>query len=402
MSDFLLLFIIVSGVTAFIGWVTNWAAVKMIFHPEKFVGLGPVGWQAIIARRGDKFATGVADMVTNNLITAEELAGRFDPDELEAVFADTLDEELRAMCRDAAEVIQPGAWGNLPDHVKEMALAQAKAQSRELSHDIFGRLQKLAPELLDLHGLVFSQLSGKNVNRLSRLTWEIGHKEFRFIELSGGVFGFIIGLAQIGVWELMQTWWLMPIVGAIVGLGTNWLAIQMIFRPQEPRRYGGVITYQGLFPKRQAEISHDYGKVSAREILTAKVFIDILTTGEAGERVRKVVAEAVDEKLKTEWKKVEPMVPIPVPPEKLDQIATLITARLAQSAAKLQPEIETYVEEKLEVAHTVESRLGALPKADFERVLRGVFEEDEITLVLVGGFLGLAVGAFQGMLALTI
>lgn len=399
MSDFLWLFAIVTCVTAFIGWVTNWAAVKMIFHPEKFLGLGPLGWQAIIVRRGDKFATGVADMVTQNLITAEELAGRFDPDELQSVFSDTLDDELPKMCREAASVIQPGAWENLPEHVKEMALGQVKVQSRALGDTIFARLRALVPELLDLHALVFRQLSGKNVQRLSRLTWEIGHKEFRFIELSGGVFGFIIGLAQIAIWGLMQTWWLMPIVGAIVGLGTNWLAIQMIFRPQEPRRYLG-FRYQGLFPKRQADISRDYGKVSAREILTARVFLDVLTTGEAGERVRAVVAETVSAHLKTEWEKVAPMIPIAVSADKLDEIAGLIVARIGASAARIQPEIETYVETKLEVAHTVESRLAALPKADFERVLRGVFEEDEITLVLVGGFLGLAVGILQAVLAL--
>jgi uncharacterized membrane protein YheB (UPF0754 family) len=51
---------------------------------------------------------------------------------------------------------------------------------------------------------------------------------------------------------------------------------------------------------------------------------------------------------------------------------------------------------------TVESRMAALSKPDFERLLRGVFEEDEITLILVGGFLGGLVGFAQGMLVLTL
>src|SRR3546814_4760613 len=73
----------------------------------------------------------------------------------------------------------------------------------------------------------------------------------------------------------------MPIVGAIVGLGTNWLAIQMIFRPLEPRRYFGLVTYQGMFPKRQAEIAHAYGRIAGHEVLTPANLIDHVSTNPA-------------------------------------------------------------------------------------------------------------------------
>ena len=65
--------------------------------------------------------------------------------------------------------------------------------------------------------------------------------------------------------------------GVLVGLVTNWLAIQMIFRPMEPRRYLGVFHYQGMFPKRQKEISADYGRITANEILTPRnLILDLL------------------------------------------------------------------------------------------------------------------------------
>ena len=46
-------------------------------------------------------------------------------------------------------------------------------------------------------------------------------------------------------------------VGAAVGLITNYLAILMIFKPQQPTRYLGVVTYQGMFAKRQNDIARD-------------------------------------------------------------------------------------------------------------------------------------------------
>ena len=129
MSGILLLLLTIPVITALIGWVTNWAAVKMIFHPERFVGIGPIGWQAILTRRSHKFATGVADMAADNLISAREIAQRLDPAEMEKLFAETLDSETERVCKEAADVIQPGAWDELPEPARAMIVAQVRADN---------------------------------------------------------------------------------------------------------------------------------------------------------------------------------------------------------------------------------------------------------------------------------
>jgi len=400
MPDILLLLLTIPVITALIGWVTNWAAVKMIFHPEKFIGVGPVGWQAILTRRSHIFATGVADMATENLISPREIAERLDAAEMEKLFAETLDEQSEQVIKEAAELIHPGAWEQLPEPARQMIIAQVRAETKKLVHELFDELQGISEEILDLRKLIYDQLSGKNVGVLIRLTKRIGKKEFKFIEYYGGVFGFIIGLAQVGVWTVMGTWWLMPIVGVLVGLVTNWLAIQMIFRPQQPKKYFGLITYQGLFAKRQAEIAADYGDSAAADLLNPRNLIRLVTEGEAGERIAKLVTDAISLKLETEWKKLEAMVPIKVTPEQLEQVKQVIVRSITESAPEVQPKLEAYMERKLDIAKTVEDRLSSLPKDDFERILRGIFEEDEITLILVGGFLGGLVGLLQGALVL--
>jgi uncharacterized membrane protein YheB (UPF0754 family) len=389
-------------ITAFVGWVTNWAAVKMIFHPERFVGVGPIGWQAFLVRRSHKFAIGAAEMATEHLISAREIAERLDPDEMEQLFADTLDVETNEICREAAEIVRPGAWATLPPHVVALVTGHVRAETRKLARELFDRLQGISDELLDLKKLIYSELSGQNVGKLVRLTKKIGREEFKFIEYSGGVFGFLIGTAQIGAWQLMQTWWLMPIVGAVVGVGTNWLAIQMIFRPQEPTRYLGLITYQGLFAKRQREIAADYGETAADELLTPRNLIRLVTEGEAGARIAELVTTTISERIDAEWRKVEKMVPVPVTAEMLGQVKAMIARRITDTAPAVQPEIEAYLQKKLEIRATVEGRLAGLPKPDFERILRGIFEEDELVLILVGGVLGFGVGVLQGMLVLAL
>lgn len=399
MPDWLVLFLTVPTVTAIIGWGTNLAAVKMIFHPATFFGVGAVGWQGIIFKQGHKFATGVADMVSQNLITPEELASRFNAKDLEEIIGKYMDPEVPATCKEIAdELVAAGTWDNLPGNVRDMITAQVKTQTRTICGEVFESVQAKAPDLLDVHGIVFQQLSGPNVERLARLTKRIGKSEFKFIEYYGGIFGFIIGLAQVAAWQIMQIWWLMPIVGVLVGLVTNWLAIQMIFRPQEPTKYFWFFTYQGLFAKRQKEIARDYGLTAEEEILTPKVLIDTLSQGERAAELTQSIVATVTDRVRGEVDKFRPMLPMEISDDMLLRAQAIVTARLIANAPKAMPELESYIAEKMDVRNTVEDKLGNMPKDDFERVLRGIFEEDELTLIIVGGVLGGAVGFLQGLL----
>ncbi len=402
MSQSLLLLITIPSITAFVGWVTNWAAVKMIFHPVRFMGIGRFGWQAIVIRHAPKFATGIAEMALRNLITVSELAERIQTKELVDRVAAHLDSVAGDLCKQIAEIVKPGAWGGLPDHVRGMAVAQFKTRSRALTSEIVDQLKTRAKEFVNLRKLIFASLSGENAMTLHRLTRRIGKKEFKFIEYYGGVFGFFVGLVQVAVWTVMQTWWLMPIVGIAVGLMTNWLAIKMIFRPHEPTRYLGILRYQGLFPKRQREIARDYGEVSATDVLSAQNLMNSILHGPAREKIVGLIESSVAERIDAEWKSLKAMVPFEVSAEVLAAVKQVLVKRIILEAPEVRESLEAYIDEAMEITKTVEDRLGGLDKPKFERVLRGIFEEDEPTLIAVGGVLGGCIGLVQGMLVLAL
>jgi uncharacterized membrane protein YheB (UPF0754 family) len=398
--NWLYLILTVPTISAFIGWVTNWQAVKMIFWPERFVGVGKLGWQGIIYHHADKFAANLGRIARDDLMSGPEMVQRIDPADLEKTLAPVVDTETPRLIADVAELVKPGAWATVPAPMQAMVVEQVKVKTRALSREVVTELQAETASMLDVQELVQGQLSGPNVRRLARLTKQIGNKEFKFIEWSGAVFGAIIGFGQLAVWSTMQTWWLMPIFGIVVGLVTNWLAIQMIFRPFEPRRYLGVWRYQGLFPKRQPEIARDYGITTGGEVITPKNIIDLMTRGERGTALAARIRATLSAKLDVEWQQLQPMVPVPITPEQREQIKALIIDRLFELAPRTRPEIEAYLQTKLDIANTVEARLGALSKPEFERLLRGVFQEDELTLIVVGGVLGGMVGALQAAVVL--
>jgi uncharacterized membrane protein YheB (UPF0754 family) len=65
--------VLVPVISAFIGWFTNWIAIKMLFHPKKpirFLGLTIHG---IFPKRQKQFAEKLGKLVSEELISFREI-----------------------------------------------------------------------------------------------------------------------------------------------------------------------------------------------------------------------------------------------------------------------------------------------------------------------------------------
>ena len=66
-------------------------------------------------------------------------------------------------------------------------------------------------------------------------------------------------------------WLLPPIIGAIIGYGTNRIAIRMLFRPRNAKYLLGIRVplTPGIIPKSRDELAHSVGRAVAHELLSA-------------------------------------------------------------------------------------------------------------------------------------
>jgi uncharacterized membrane protein YheB (UPF0754 family) len=388
----ILLYLPIAG--AIIGLATKWAAIKLIFHPARYIGIGPIGWQGIVQRRSPKFAAGVADTVTATALTVDDLVARVDGNELAGQMRPSLEahaSELAAACI--------GATGR-SEAVDLIAIAELEhAIPGHLTAAMSGLVDELAPRVasqLDVRSMVIELLSGENADRLARLTRRVAARELRWVIWYGGILGFGIGAVGVIGYLLIERWWLLPVVGAIDGLVNNWLAIQMIFRPFERTRYLWVFPYQGLFPARQPEIAREYGVMMAAEVLTPANLLERLLA-DAPSLLPDVLG-AVDPHLAPLAQEVASTVGVEsVSPQQL-LISLLPTLGTALESAR--EDLEALLSKRLDIAATIERNLASMPKAEFEHVLRGIFEEDEITLIVLGGVLGGAIGCAQAAVLL--
>ena len=74
--------------------------------------------------------------------------------------------------------------------------------------------------------------------------------------------------------DFFKTWIVPPLVGAIIGYFTNWLAIKMLFRPLKPVYLGKIRLpfTPGILPRERIRLTESVGDTVSRELLTADVF----------------------------------------------------------------------------------------------------------------------------------
>lgn len=234
-----------------------------------------------------------------------------------------------------------------------------------------------------------------------------GYDELCFIRDSGATMGFVFGVIQLFIWIMSRpedkflhpsTYALaiFPGFGIIVGCLTNWLALQMIFRPINPIRLcGGAIVLQGLFLRRQAEVSAVYGAMVATDTLSAENMLEEMTNGRHSENLARLVDDHVKRAFDSQSAHLKPLVKLARSDELFQEIREDFCRELAASVPQHMRATQQYVDEALDMENTLRDRMAALPPVQFERMLHPVFEQDEWKLICMGGFLGLVVGMIQ-------
>lgn len=387
-------------VCAFVGWFTNWVALKMTFYPVRFVGWPPfLGWQGVIPRKSAKIAGRAVDLMTSHLVARRDLFRGIDGEGLVADLLATLEAPLT---RAASAVLasQGGiGWDQLPESVREDVLGALRTELGEALRELGEEIVRRDEDLLELKSLIVETLTGDGAQLLNEIFLRCGSKEFRFIERSGLYLGGALGVLQAIVWTFYPRWWSLPIVGLVVGYVTNWVALKMIFRPLRPKRYL-FVTYQGMFLRRQDEISNEYASLIASEVLTPPRIVARLTHGPTRDalcrKIEEHVVRAFDRATDVTNGTFGVLLATMTPKAHAD--AKALTCRaIVDHIPACALVAERHLRGAMDLHNLIYPRLRALPQPEFENILHACFQEDEFLLIAIGGAFGLAIGLAQGL-----
>ncbi|EPR37545.1 protein of unknown function DUF445 [Desulfovibrio sp. X2] len=186
-----------------IGWVTNWLAVKMLFHPRLPLRIGPLTIQGVFPKRQEALAARLGALIERELVNMEEIADALRQQDLAARFRGTIEQEVERILTERLVQAVPMAGmfltGAVLDKVKNIIVPEI-----EKLIPLF--VDKAAAELTacyDVECVVREKVAAFPVEKLEEILFAIMRSEFRFIELTGGVLGFLIGAVQsLGLWLL--------------------------------------------------------------------------------------------------------------------------------------------------------------------------------------------------------
>ena len=388
-------------VSALVGYVTNWLAVKMMMYPVEFKGLGPIGWQGVVPANSEKMARVVVDHSVKRVMTQSELIGRIEADKfidalqnrIEPFVEDIVDEVLSETSHRGVPVTN-FIWNMAPGSLKSAVYSEVKTNLPDVLRRIVDDVSDDLENMIDINEIIVEKL-GKEKEMLIDIFQTAAKREFKFIERSGIYFGFPLGVPVMFLWYFFPVWWLLPLFGLLVGYITNAAAIYLIQKPLEPVKIGP-FTVQGLFIKRQKEVSRYFGQVFANDLITAEVVMsEVLKREQALDRIRDLIKREVNRAIEASQGIFKPLTVLSLGPSEYAKIGQIISERAFEEFQNPDKRSLRYLDEAFDIEETVAERVGALPPEEFFELLHPVIAEDEWKLIAVGALLGLGAGWWQ-------
>lgn len=188
---------------SFIGWTTNYVAIKLLFRPHKKINILGFKIQGVIPKRRSVLAQSIAKTVSEELISMSDITETINSmeieDEIDKIVGDIvgvkLKESIISKYPMAAMFLNDTIMENIKNFVKE----SIEDNKNELVEIIANKLE----ESMDLEALIRENIEGFSLDKLEEIVFDLAKAELKHIELIGGILGAIIGLVQFGITRVM-------------------------------------------------------------------------------------------------------------------------------------------------------------------------------------------------------
>jgi uncharacterized membrane protein YheB (UPF0754 family) len=384
-------------VAAFVGYTTKLVALQMLYRPIEFVGVGPIGWQGVVPRRAGKTAALTIQMLTDKLLKPEEILDKIDAQEAVDELREPLTRTIDAMARELAEQIRPGLWDSLPAAGRNAVLARVHAAAPGVVNNLLAEMKADLPRFVDLQYLAVTTLV-KNKTQLNELMKGLGGAAMKFIRRSGIYFGFAIGLVQMVAWGFLHNPWIMPGFGFVTGFASDWLALNLIFIPREPKKLLGFIPVHGVLHAQRNDVTSDYAHILANDLFSADVLLEAILHGPTSERLFAAVDKELSAALDAQAGFAKPLITLAIGTKRYRDVKDTIVQMVLERLPETLQEAKDYTAKTLDIENLIVEKMNNLTPDQYEAILRPVFKDDEMLMVTVGAVLGFLVGELQVVL----
>lgn len=386
-------YLLIAPLTAGVGWLTNLLAIKMMFYPVNFVGIGHFwGWQGIIPRLRVHLMRNLVSQSISKICTPSEVVEAFKDEQTLEFVHNLITPYLDDWIDDVLVEENISAWQYSPATLKKVVFDKVQDFLPDIADAILDEFGDQADQLVDFERIAISQVRDRP-ELLNHLFLRCAGDEMRFIVRSGLWFGFPLGCLQATCWYLFPYNWVLPFFGVIAGASTNWIALKLIAHPAEPRKLGP-IRLQGLYLRRQQQVSEEFGAVFTEHFFSPKAFVEHLWHGPRSGEVHRIVHRQVRKTIDRNMisKLAAQLIVSQQRFHELEKKSVEYTADRLLESIDNQATNQTLAKP---IATLITRRMQALKPREFQQLLLPAFEQDQLIVVVLGGLLGGAVGFLQ-------
>ena len=184
-------------ISAFIGWFTNWIAIKMLFHPRLEKNIFGFKLQGIFPKRQAQFAEKLGQLVSKELISFDDIASKINsPQTLEKLLPTIelhVNNYIDVKLKEEIPLLSMFITGNTLDNIKKGIVKEFEV----LFPTLVGNMTNNISNEVNIEKIVTEKVQAFSSDKLEEILMAIMSKEFKFVEIIGAVLGFLIGLLQV-------------------------------------------------------------------------------------------------------------------------------------------------------------------------------------------------------------
>jgi uncharacterized membrane protein YheB (UPF0754 family) len=187
----------------------------------------------------------------------------------------------------------------------------------------------------------------------------------------------------------MNPWILFPLIGAVIGYFTNYLAVKMIFRPRSP-----VLGVQGLIPRRRADLAKSIGETVSTHLITQEDLMKAFPMEEMEEGFTELLGEKVDEFINTKFMALNPMIAAFLTDDLRKKIRDGVIEQMQDILPEMKDKLLAGVAE-MDTSKLVAEKIEGFDVRQLEDIILELCRNELRAIEILGGVLGGLIGLLQ-------
>lgn len=191
--------------------------------------------------------------------------------------------------------------------------------------------------------------------------------------------------------------WTLPIVGALLGWLTNWVAVKMLFRPRRPVQ---LLWWklQGLIPSRKKALAVNVAAAIDEQLISSTDFSSALRDKRIMKSVRKAIMDYMKDAIDNELRPAVELIPLMKSTSWLDKLANMVTSQLMHMMPDIAGQLGDKLKDTIDFKSLIAEKIDQFTDDELEEVVMSIASRELRSIEYWGLLIGGVVGGLQWLL----